>query len=212
MENTKKWLTSIVLVGLFLFGTAVGAWLIWEWKVAPLEEKNEALQQTIAFQENQIKDFKIALGKAEEDRKKLEVTATGRQTQSLYYQPKALDPATGEKEGTDIEFLRKKSTLQVKVNQGKPVGIPLLEGESQAFEEGKLMVEQAFAGTLELKLPEPKQQKTAFGFGVDYDKDNGAHWAIGLQQRVNPTVTLEGTLKGKGSVTGIEGKAWFWFR
>lgn len=59
----------------------------------------------------------------------------------VQYVPKEKDPETGKLEKTDVQVDIKQPTVDVKVN-GKNYDFNLLQGESQAFEKGKVVVTQ----------------------------------------------------------------------
>ena len=87
----------------------------------------------------------------------------------VQYVTKTIDPKTGEKEKTDVEAVIKQPTVNVLVN-GKEQEFKLQQGETQKFENGKIVLNQESTLRLDIKINDPKLLKIdAFvgkGYGV----------------------------------------------
>lgn len=86
-----------------------------------------------------------ALAKMEELKKyppiEAGVQAHGRQ--EIAYADKVIDPATGKQETTDVEINNQEPKVSVKVD-GQTTAFSLRKGETQKFQNGKLVVDQAW--------------------------------------------------------------------
>lgn len=70
----------------------------------------------------------------------------------IQYVEKEIDPFTGKREDTDVETNIKQPSIGVKVN-GKPYEFGLLQGETQKFENGKIVMNQESTIKFEVEVP-----------------------------------------------------------
>ena len=70
----------------------------------------------------------------------------------IQYVEKEVDPITGRREATDVETNIKQPSIGVKVN-GKPYEFGLLQGETQKFENGKIVMNQESTIKFEVEVP-----------------------------------------------------------
>lgn len=82
------------------------------------------------------------------------VQGTSQNTREIVYVPKEIDPATGEKEKTDVQFEKKQGKVYVKVN-GKDFEVPADVQENAKFENGKLVVTEETQMRLNITTPKP---------------------------------------------------------
>ncbi|MDR7867882.1 MAG: hypothetical protein RIN56_13835 [Sporomusaceae bacterium] len=83
------------------------------------------------------------------------VQGQGTHTREIVYVPKESDPATGEKEKTDVQFDRRQGKIFVKVN-GKDYEIPAEVQESTKFEKGKLVITEETQMRVNITAPKPR--------------------------------------------------------
>lgn len=96
-------------------------------------------------------------------------------TKEIQYVPKVIDPFTGQKEKTDVQFDTSKKNVFVKVNGKEHEIVPTVD-ETQKFENGKLVVEESQRTDIEITGPEPSKWTATYlrgsegkqGFGVGY--------------------------------------------
>ena len=75
-------------------------------------------------------------------------------TKEIVYMPKEVNPATGQKEKTDVQFEKKDNDIYVKVN-GKEFEVPTLGNEGIKFENGKLVVTEQTEMHVNITAPKP---------------------------------------------------------
>lgn len=102
------------------------------------------------------------------------VTQTKTQIQ---YVDKNIDAVTGKQEKTDVEFAQEQPAVHVKVN-AQDHQFALKQGETQKFENGKLLLEQSSQITLDIKIPEYKQKWRVGAYG-EYNSEE--EWRAGLR-------------------------------
>ena len=84
-----------------------------------------------------------------------QVKNTSTHTNTVTYIEKEIDPVTGEKEDTDIEFKTKPSKITVKVNDGSKYTFDQLPTENYKFENGKILMTQQ--NSLDINVTQKKQ-------------------------------------------------------
>lgn len=110
--------------------------------------------------------------------KTVQEQVTAKTQTEVSYVPKATikNPLTGaiEKEKTDVEANIAQPVVTAKIN-GKDTEFKLQQGESQKFENGKVVMNQSSKIELDIKTPEKKESleigpyvKTSSGNGVSY--------------------------------------------
>ncbi|MDR3564605.1 MAG: hypothetical protein P4N59_24675 [Negativicutes bacterium] len=82
-------------------------------------------------------------------------------TREIVYTPKEIDPTTGAKEKTDIQFDKRQGKIYVKVN-GQDYEVPSDVKEDAKFENGKLVVTEQTELKLNITTPKPS---TNIGLG-----------------------------------------------
>jgi len=82
------------------------------------------------------------------------VESKGSSVREFVYVPKEIDPQTGKKETTDVEFIKQAGKLYVKVN-GKEFEVPVDVQEAAKFENGKLVITETTEMRLNITAPKP---------------------------------------------------------
>lgn len=110
----------------------------------------------------------------------------------VQYVPKEVDKVTGKVESTDVEARLMPPKVTVKLND-KIHEFDLLNGETQKFQDGKLVLEQASDLNINIKAPEPspKRYQLALGYGT-----NGI--AVGVQGRLGKNSDVGWWIHGDG--------------
>lgn len=82
------------------------------------------------------------------------IQGQGKDVREIVYVPKEIDPKTGEKERTDVEFTKQAGKVYVKVN-GKEYEVPTEVQEEAKFENGKLVVTEKTEMRINITVPKP---------------------------------------------------------
>ena len=140
--------TALVAFGIaFAFGVALGAYVTYQYFPRVIEKRVEIEKPIISE------------------------TITTETITEIQYVTKDRDPFTGQKENTDVEANIGRPTIGVKVN-GKPYEFGLLQGESQKFGEGKIVMNQESKIQVEVEVP-TIVQKWRVGAYVDWTAGEG---------------------------------------
>ena len=175
IKNWKTWAVLIIVVLAIVFG----AWGMQKWKVYPLQVENVELQQKVKALEIQKENLEKALGILQKEKNEIRAqTVTVTETE-LVYVTKEIDPATGQREKTDVNLTIDPQVVHVMVN-GKPFEVPILAGEEYIFQDGKLVLKQASVMTLDLKLPEAPKKSLRVGAYTEFGTER-KHPDIGLR-------------------------------
>lgn len=86
-------------------------------------------------------------------------------TKEIVYVPKETNPATGDKEKTDVQFDKRQGKIYVKIN-GKEFEIPAEVTENTKFENGKLVVTEQTEMRINLTTPKPAMN-LGVGWGIN---------------------------------------------
>lgn len=113
-------------------------------------------------------------------------------TKEIVYQEKALDPLTGQREKTDVEFVTRDRKVYVKVN-GKEFEIVPEVKEGSKFEKGKVVITEETTMAINLTTPK-KVAEAGVGWGTQ-----GPAVMVGVPINQGAGVWVVGT---KGFVAG----------
>jgi len=192
---------NMIIAGciLFVVGMLLGGWATYSWFVPDLRSdanKYKLLNEFIAKQPLPIN----------------ERVETKTITQ-IEYVDKVIDPATGKQEKTDVELAAAKPVVGVKVN-GQAWTFNLREGETQKFQNGKVVLDQASSIGIDLDVRPMvaalAAEETARAI-KKYDKPNGTGviytsdgWQAMQIRRLSPSweVAAELTLPDPGKHIG----------
>jgi hypothetical protein len=86
-------------------------------------------------------------------------------TKEVVYMQKAVDPATGQQEKTDVQFDKVGNKVYVKVN-GKEFEVPAEVQENAKFENGKLVVTEQTEMHINVTAPKPAVN-LGLGYGIN---------------------------------------------
>jgi hypothetical protein len=101
------------------------------------------------------------------------IQGQNKEVREIVYVPKEIDPQTGEKERTDVEFKKQAGKVYVKVN-GKEYEVPAEVQEEAKFENGKLVVTEKTEMRINITAPKP-----AFNLGLGASNNGMAIQANG---------------------------------
>ena len=122
-----------------------------------------------------------------------QVKNTSTHTNTVTYVQKEIDPATGEKEDTDVELKTKPSKITVKVNDGSKYTFDQLPTENYKFENGKIVMTQQTS--LDINVTQKKQSTSRFSvLALMRDKK---HMMGGAFYNVTPAIAV-GAMGGQG--------------
>jgi len=184
---------------IFLLGLGLGAWASYSWFVPDLRadaSKYQLLSEFMAKQPLPIKE-----------------TATIKTVTEIQYVDKLIDPGTGQKEKTDVQLATTKPVVGVKVN-GQSWQFDLKDGETQKFENGKVVLDQNSSIGIDLDVRPMVAALAAEQAAVikkRYDKPNGTGalytsdgWQAIQIRRLSPSfeVVAEVTLPDPGKHIG----------
>ena len=131
MLKTRYWL--ILLAVCFLLGAGVGSYITYQHFPRTIEKRVDIEKPVVK-----------------------EVVKVETETQ-IQYVARAIDPVTGQKENTDLEANINQPKIGVKVN-GKDHEFGLLQGETQKFENGKIVMNQDSTIKFEVEVPTVHQK------------------------------------------------------
>lgn len=94
-----------------------------------------------------------------------------KQTTTFEYLPKAVDPITGVREDTDVQFTTKQQPLVVNVNGKRHEIATDNVKEEHKLEKGKLVVTETHEAVLDLRVPEQPRFKKGLYVETDFNND-----------------------------------------
>lgn len=171
MINLKNNLTNILLSVILVIVT---------YNTYTIHKTRELLDSNTLVLTDSINSLSIdtsgkidALNKKAESITKQTNTVIERQTVS-YIQKDSVEDA-------DVEINSKKPAVSVKVNGGPKYNFKLLPTESTKMEDGKLVIDQAFAMNMDIKANEYKKSKWSLTTAMNSDKEvlGGLHYDLG---------------------------------
>ena len=122
-----------------------------------------------------------------------QVKNTSTHTNTVTYVQKEIDPATGEKENTDVELKTQPSKITVKVNDGSKYTFDQQPDEKYKFENGKLIMTQQTS--LDINVTQKKQSTSRLSvLALMRDKN---HMMGGAFYNVTPSIAV-GAMGGQG--------------
>ncbi len=128
--KTRTWLIILVC---YLFSAAVGSYITYQYFPRTVEKRVEIEKPIVK-----------------------EVVKVETETQ-IQYVAKEINPMTGQKENTDLEANISQPKIGVKVN-GKDHEFDLIQGETQKFENGKIVMNQDSTIKFEVEVPTVHQK------------------------------------------------------
>lgn len=177
-KNWKVW--GILIAALLIAG--VGAFGMYQWKVAPLIQENEELRSDLNDMRIQKEALEKALGIVKKEKDEIRGQVVTVQETSIQYVEKEIDPATGEKEKTDVQMDVDPPSLHLLVN-GKSYETKILSGEKHVFQDGKLVVQQSSIATVDIQLPEVERKGFRVGPFIEYDSGSDQKGNAGFKLR-----------------------------
>ena len=163
MKNWKL-LAIVVAMGLMI---GLGAFGMHKWQVVPLKAEKADLVQKLSYSQEREKQLEKLLGIAQKEKDQTRVQAIAETETYIKYVEKEID-GSGQKEKTDVDLTIGQPKINVAVN-GKPFEVPMIAGETYAFENGKLVLRQTSAVTVDIKMPEPKKKSWRIGAYTEWD-------------------------------------------
>lgn len=94
-----------------------------------------------------------------------------KQTTTFEYLPKAVDPTTGVREDTDVQFTTKQQPLVVNVNGKRHEIATDNVKEEHKLDNGKLVVTEVHEAVLDLTVPEQPRFKKGIYVETDFNND-----------------------------------------
>ena len=130
MKN-RTWI--LVIAVCFLLGAGVGSYITYQHFPRTIEKRVDIEKPVVK-----------------------EVVKVETETQ-IQYVARAIDPVTGQKENTDLEANINQPKIGAKVN-GKDHEFDLLQGETQKFENGKILMNQESTIKFDVEVPTVHQK------------------------------------------------------
>ncbi|VBB09654.1 Hypothetical protein LUCI_4952 [Lucifera butyrica] len=163
MTTVKK--TAVILTVVFILGIGTGVWGANKWRISPLQAELATLQAKLAGTQD-------TLNQAQNQPPVIVQGETKTQTQVVYVPKetiKYIDPKTKQEitrqEGTDVQADIQKPAVNVKVN-GQDYKFDLLQGETQKFQTGKVVMDQTSSVGVNITVPPiDRTKKGAIGIG-----------------------------------------------
>jgi len=119
-------------------------------------------------------------------------------TKEIVYSEKQIDPITGQKEKTDVQFDKKDNKVFVKVN-GQDYEVPITVTENTKFENGKLVVTETTKTDVNITGPDPS------GWKLSYLRDVKGSQGIEVTRGLSKTVSAKALfVQGRDPMLGIE--------
>ena len=167
-SNWKFWVVLSVM-GLMI---ALGAFGMYKWQVEPLRAKKAELEEKLLYSQKRGEQLEKLLGITQKEKDETQVQTITETETYIKYIEKEID-SSGQKEKTDVDLSISQPKINVAVN-GKPFEVPMIAGETYAFENGKLVLKQTSAVTVDIKMPEPKKKSWRLGAYTEWgtDKNN----------------------------------------
>ena len=167
-NNWKFWVVLSVM-GLMI---ALGALGMYKWQVEPLRAEKAELEEKLLYFQKRGEQLEKLLGIAQKAKDETRVQTITETETYINYIEKEID-SSGQKEKTDVDLSISQPKINVAVN-GKPFEVPMIAGETYAFENGKLVLKQTSAVTVDIKMPEPKKKSWRLGAYTEWgtDKNN----------------------------------------
>lgn len=94
-----------------------------------------------------------------------------KQTTTFEYLPKSVDPITGVREDTDVQFTTKQQPLVVNVNGKRHEIATDNVKEEHKLDNGKLVVTETHEAVLDLRVPEQPRFKKGIYVETDFNND-----------------------------------------
>ena len=167
-SNWKFWVVLSVM-GLMI---ALGAIGMYKWQVEPLRAERAELEEKLLYSQKRGEQLEKLLGITQKEKDETRVQTIAETETYIKYIEKEID-SSGQKEKTDVDLSISQPKINVAVN-GKPFEVPMIAGETYAFENGKLVLKQTSAVTVDIKMPEPKKKSWRLGAYTEWgtDKNN----------------------------------------
>lgn len=167
-SNWKFWVVLSVM-GLMI---ALGAIGMYKWQVEPLRAERAELEEKLLHSQKRGEQLEKLLGITQKEKEQTRVQTIAETETYIKYIEKEID-SSGQKEKTDVDLSISQPKINVAVN-GKPFEVPMIAGETYAFENGKLVLKQTSAVTVDIKMPEPKKKSWRLGAYTEWgtDKNN----------------------------------------
>ena len=167
-SNWKFWVVLSVM-GLMI---ALGALGMYKWQVEPLRAEKAELEEKLLYSQKRGEQLEKLLGITQKAKDETRIQTITETETYINYIEKEID-SSGQKEKTDVDLSISQPKINVAVN-GKPFEVPLIAGETYAFENGKLVLKQTSAVTVDIKMPEPKKKSWRLGAYTEWgtDKNN----------------------------------------
>ena len=167
-NNWKFWVVLSVM-GLMI---ALGALGMYKWQVEPLRAEKAELEEKLLYSQKRGEQLEKLLGITQKAKDETRVQTITETETYINYIEKEID-SSGQKEKTDVDLSISQPKINVAVN-GKPFEVPMIAGETYAFENGKLVLKQTSAVTVDIKMPEPKKKSWRLGAYTEWgtDKNN----------------------------------------
>ena len=167
-SNWKFWVVLSVM-GLMI---ALGAIGMYKWQVEPLRAERAELEEKLLYSQKRGEQLEKLLGITQKAKDETRVQTITETETYINYIEKEID-SSGQKEKTDVDLSISQPKINVAVN-GKPFEVPMIAGETYAFENGKLVLKQTSAVTVDIKMPEPKKKSWRLGAYTEWgtDKNN----------------------------------------
>ena len=164
-SNWKFWVVLSVM-GLMI---ALGAIGMYKWQVEPLRAERAELEEKLLHSQKRGEQLEKLLGITQKEKEQTRVQTIAETETYIKYIEKEID-SSGQKEKTDVDLSISQPKINVAVN-GKPFEVPMIAGETYAFENGKLVLKQTSAVTVDIKMPEPKKQSWRLGAYAEWNTD-----------------------------------------
>ena len=175
-SNWKFWVVLSVM-GLMI---ALGAIGMYKWQVKPLRAEKAELEEKLLHSQKRGEQLEKLLGITQKEKDETQVQTITETETYIKYIEKEID-SSGQKEKTDVDLSISQPKINVAVN-GKPFEVPMIAGETYAFENGKLVLKQTSAVTVDIKMPEAERKGFRFGPFVGYNR-SGTKFNVGAKIR-----------------------------
>ena len=145
---------------------------MYKWQVEPLRAEKVELEEKLLYSQKREAQLEKLLGITQKAKDETRVQTITETETYINYIEKEID-SSGQKEKTDVDLSISQPKINVAVN-GKPFEVPMIAGETYAFENGKLVLKQTSAVTVDIKMPEPKKKSWRLGAYTEWgtDKNN----------------------------------------
>lgn len=180
-RNKKTITVSLVAIFVVMIFAAFGfaLWKIFEKMNAPQQPFSPAINLSLDGNKSKATDPQVVYVKGENT-----------VTREIAYVQKEIDPATSQKERTDLQMDTSKKDVFVKIN-GNEYQVPVTVSEDSKFENGKLVVTESTKTDINITGPEPSQ------WSLSYLRNMKGEQAAGVQYGINKLL--------KASVMLVEG-------